>query len=319
MKERLKALWRSFSTFSDREGRRVLSLIPLLAALSLLFFWLDAPRSERGFVQYEGGVDSLRSADRERRTRNSGERPDRRSVSMRCDTSFYFDPNTVTGAELERLGFTRGQASAILRYREAGAVFRRAEDFARCYTVSAEAYRRLEPYIRIVSGEAGRGNVSEAYPHRDDRSGTDGASGRSAGMRSGAPIELNEADSAALAAVRGIGPSTAGRIVRYRDRLGGYARSEQLREVEEMTDRKFDLISQQIRVDSGKIRKIDINFAHPSRMKGHPYLTDRVLDRILKYRQLKGGWRSIEDLTEQHILTESEAARLAPYLCFEKK
>ena len=62
MKERLKALWHAFSTFSDREGRRVLLLVPLLAALSLLFLWLDEPRFGRGFTQYAGrSSDSARS------------------------------------------------------------------------------------------------------------------------------------------------------------------------------------------------------------------------------------------------------------------
>ena len=76
---------------------------------------------------------------------------------------------------------------------------------------------------------------------------------------------------------------------------------------EGMTDRNYRLIEQQIFVDSSKIKKIDINFALPNRMKGHPYIGNKLLDRILKYRQLKGGWRSIEDLTEQHILTAEQA------------
>ena len=133
------------------------------------------------------------------------------------------------------------------------------------------------------------------------------------------PRLVNGADSAALVAVRGIGPLTAGRIVRYRERLGGYACVEQLQEIEGMTDRNYRLIEQQIFVDSSKIKKIDINFALPNRMKGHPYIGDKLLDRILKYRQLKGGWRSIEDLTEQHILTAEQAERLLPYLCFRTK
>ncbi len=241
----------------------------------------------------------------------------------------------MTGEELERLGFTPKQAAAILRYRAAGAVFRRAEDFARCYTVSERNYRRLEPYIRIAPGyirkdaaDSENGTIPE---NASAKVAEEGAAGASSGAsdreesfakpseKTSLPVELNGADSAVLTTLRGIGPLTAGRIVRYRERLGGYVAVEQLREIEGMTDRNFGLISQQIRVESGKIRKIDINFAHPSAMKGHPYLTDRMLNRILKYRQLKGGWRSIEDLTERHILTTDEADRLGPYLCFETK
>ena len=450
MKERLKALWHAFSTFSDREGRRVLLLVPLLAALSLLFLWLDEPRFDRGFTQYAGAADSVRraSAGKYSAGRNGVSGPDVLSDSVVVpgaagrsadDGPFFFDPNTVTGDELERLGFTPKQAAVILRYRNSGAVFRRPEDFARCYTVSDRAYRRLVPYIRIAPAfahaEDGDGKLSEGRSQGECRS--EGASGpdvlsdsvaafgtadrfaddgpfffdpntvtgdelerlgftpkqaavilryRNSGAvfrrpedfarcytvsdrtyrrlapyiriasafaradaeeptdrlprtadtasvsdvsaKGGAflpaaspsvPVELNGADSVLLTTLRGIGPLTAGRIVRYRERLGGYVAVEQLREIEGMTDRNFDLISQQIRVESSKIRKIDINFAHPSAMKGHPYLTDRVLNRILKYRQLKGGWRSIEDLTEGHILTTEEADRLSPYLCFETK
>ena len=336
MKERLRALWHAFSTFSDREGRRALLFVPLLAALSLLFLWLDEPRFDKGFTQYAGADDSGRRAKTEKYPVGRDERSASdvavaaSEIEERPEDGalFLFDPNTVTGAELERLGFTPKQAAVILRYRASGAVFRQPEDFARCYTVSDRAYRRLAPYIRISTASAEADARYVTGP--EDRSlrvgdtavvsDAVGASERfpSAGGPSG-PVELNDADSAALTALRGIGPLTAGRIVRYRERLGGYVVAEQLREIEGMTERNFGLISQQIRVDSSKIRKIDINFAHPSAMKGHPYLTDRVLNRILKYRQLKGGWRSIEDLTEGHILTTEEAGRLGPYLCFEKK
>ena len=134
--------------------------------------------------------------------------------------------------------------------------------------------------------------------------------------RHAGPIELNSADSAALVSIRGIGPLTAGRIIRYRNALGGFASVSQLQEVTGMTDRNYQMILQQIFVDCSKIQKIDINFASPKRMQGHPYLPPKALNRILKFRQLKGGWSDTGDLIEQHILSAEEAERLEPYLCF---
>ena len=400
---------RSLTSFSGREARRVLLLIPLLGAVSLLFLWQGKPRFERSFTMYAD-----RALDSARESFQGSERPSGVSgrtapVASRRDTLFAFDPNRVTQHELEALGFTPGQASAILRYRESGAVFRRPEDFARCYTVSEAMYLRLKPYIRTGGAPEARKQTpcDGVRTDEDDGAGKVTAPSASAGVRrdtlfafdpnrvtqpelealgftpgqasailryresgavfrrpedfarcytvseamylrlkpyiriagepeepeqtresarAGVPIsadaetiELNGADSAALVAVRGIGPLTAGRIVRYRSRLGGFVRAEQLREIEGMTERNYRSILQQIRVDSSKIQKIDINFALPKRMKGHPYLEDRLLNRILKYRQLKGGWRSIEDLTEQHILTAEQARRLCPYLCFRTK
>jgi competence ComEA-like helix-hairpin-helix protein len=131
-----------------------------------------------------------------------------------------------------------------------------------------------------------------------------------------APVELNTADSAALIAVSGIGNVLAVRILDYRERLGGYARAEQLREIPGMTDENYRRIIAQITVDSCEIRKIDINFASPQVVGRHPYMTPEGLRRLLKNRQLKGGWRSVEELVNENILTQEQAARLGPYLVF---
>jgi len=72
----------------------------------------------------------------------------------------------------------------------------------------------------------------------------------------------------------------------------------------------------QIRVDSCEIQKIDINFADPKVLGRHPYIPPHILRKLLKTRQLKGGWSTAEELIEDKILTREEAARLAPYLRF---
>ena len=48
----------------------------------------------------------------------------------------------------------------------------------------------------------------------------------------------------------------------------------------------------------------------------HPYIAPQALRKLLKARQLKGGWSTAGELVEQNILTREEAARLAPYLQF---
>ena len=149
MKERVRDLLRSLAAFSDREGRRILLLVPLLVALSLLFLWLGKPRFERSFALWaDAAADSARRARCEE-FRKADAAGGRSRASSASDSLFAFDPNTVREDELIRLGFTPRQAAGILHYREAGAVFRRAEDFSRCYTVSDEMYRRLEPYVEI--------------------------------------------------------------------------------------------------------------------------------------------------------------------------
>ena len=83
-----------------------------------------------------------------------------------------------------------------------------------------------------------------------------------------------------------------------------------------VTERNWERMKEQIWADSCAIRKIDINFVAPNAVARHPYITPRTLRKILRNRQLKGGWSTIEDMVEDNTLTNEEAGRLAPYLHF---
>jgi DNA uptake protein ComE-like DNA-binding protein len=73
---------------------------------------------------------------------------------------------------------------------------------------------------------------------------------------------------------------------------------------------------QQIYVDPAVIQKIDINFAPAKSLAGHPYIGAAALRKLLKERQLKGGWRNAEELAKDDIFTVDELTRLGPYLVF---
>jgi DNA uptake protein ComE-like DNA-binding protein len=213
-----------------------------------------------------------------------------------------FDPNRLDEAGFVALGFSPRQARTILNFRDACGGFRTAGDLGRSRAVSGEMFARLEPYIVIASAEGG-GEEAEA--------------GRVArGEVRSVPVELNRADSVALLAVRGIGPATASAILAYRERLGGFRDREQVTETGLVTERNWELMKEQIWADSCAIRKIDINFAAPNAVAKHPYVTPRILRKMLRNRQLKGGWSTIEDMVEDNTLTSEEAGKLAPYLHF---
>ena len=200
-----------------------------------------------------------------------------------------FRIDTVSVRYLRAIGaLSKRQAEAFVRWRDLSGIYD-MEELRDCYVVSDSVAAALEPYI--------------IFPERKPRPIEE-------------PVELNTADSAALRSVSGIGPKTVGAILAYRERLGGFLRAEQLAEVPGVTERNYEKILKQIYCNSCKIRKIDINFASPKVLGRHPYIAPQVLRKLLKARQLKGGWSTAEELIEEHIMTRKEAARLAPYLQF---
>lgn len=189
-----------------------------------------------------------------------------------------------------RLGFTERQWSVFNNYRSTIGRIDNIEAFGKCYAVSDKMLEKLHPYIVIKP---------LAKPQL---------------------VELNKADSATLRSVQGIGEVTVRRIIEYRERLGGYHSVGQLCEIEGVSERNFEKISKQIWVDSCEIRKIDINFAPAKHLvealSRHPYAGNVVARKLLKYRQLKGGWRTIGDIKKDDILSDRQAEILAPYLLF---
>ena len=130
-------------------------------------------------------------------------------------------------------------------------------------------------------------------------------------------IELNSADSALLESLPGIGPVLSVRAVKYRELLGGFCSVNQMKEVYGLSEETFRLIEGRIRVDSLKIRKIDINSADYGQLLRHPYLEKYDVTAIMKFRELKGRITGIHDITENKLLPIDKAARMRPYLNFE--
>ena len=199
-----------------------------------------------------------------------------------------FRIDTMTAKFLRAIGFTKRQAEAIADYNTLIGGFRDEEELCDYPIIGDSAGRRLAEYALFPE---------RRRPLHD-------------------PVELNTADSAALRSVSGIGAKTVGAILDYRRRLGGFCRAEQLAEVRGVTESNYERILKQISIDSCRISKIDINFATPKALAEHPYIATRTLRKILKRRQLKGGWSTLEEMIEDGILTREEADRLHPYLRF---
>lgn len=133
---------------------------------------------------------------------------------------------------------------------------------------------------------------------------------------SGAVIDLNEADSALLTRVPGIGPAFARRIVSYRNRLGGYYTVLQLQEVWGMTAERYQEIKPFFVIDRKPTR---INLARTAydSIPLHPYLNRaqrNEIERILFRDGTLHGWAQLSMLD---AFTRDDSVRLSHYFLFE--
>lgn len=255
---------------------------------------------------------------------------------------FPFDPNTASAEDFERLGLESWQARSIIHFREKGGIFSRPSDFARVYGITKRTYEVLLPFIQIADdykpaadfygkegyGRSGRrytpyyNNREERYRRYDqDNASSEGkAKGKSEAkvysyphkLRANEHIEINGADTTLLMKIPGIGSYYASRIVRYRERLGGFASAQQLEEIDGLPESAIAYI----KIDNQQIRKMNLNKLTLNQLKKHPYLNFYQAKEICDYRRLKGPLHSIEDLKLLKDFPPDEIDRLKPYICF---
>ena len=189
--------------------------------------------------------------------------------------NFEFDPNSVSVEDLMRLGFSEKQARSIDNYRAKGGRFRRKSDFAKSYVVADSVYRRLESYIRIPK------------------------------------VDINTADSAMFDALPGIGPYFAAKMEEYRVRLGGYSFPEQLLDIYNFGEERFDGLKDLI--ECSEPPAYELWTLPADELRKHPYIRSRqAADAIVLYREnTPAGSLSVEGLAAAGILPEEDAARLA--------
>lgn len=215
---------------------------------------------------------------------------------------FDFNPNKLPEEKWRLLGLKDYQIKVIKNYESKGGRFFKNEDLKKIYSIKSTDYIRLAPYIRIPE---------KVYPEQ-----------KSDFKVEKKPIalvivDINQADSATLTEISGIGPAFASRIIKYRSRLGGFVKKEQLMEVFGLDSSKYIAIEKQVVINTKGVRKIAINLVSFEDLKHFPYLSFKQMNAIIQYKKQHGKYRSIADLSKIAILNEEILRKIEPYFQFD--
>ena len=159
------------------------------------------------------------------------------------------------------------------------------------YCIPPHQYEELEPFISIEP-------VPEKTSDKFDTT---------------LKIDINEADSADFTKIKGISPYLAKNIIKYREALGGFESVLQLKELKNMKPDTYNKIESQL-IISQKIRKINLNIATFAEILKHPYIDYEATLAILKYKKIMTKIQSINELTENKIITDSLFQKIKTYI-----
>ena len=215
---------------------------------------------------------------------------------------FNFEPNQLAKERWVELGFSPFVAERIDKYRKAGARFKTKNDLMKIYGIDQELVTELWSNILL--------------PETFDKPVQDKKTNNGIHAFQKQVIEINTADTNQLIALPLIGNKLANRIVKYRDKLGGFYKIEQVLEVYGLKPETYELIKERLRVDIKKIKLIDINTCDKTELEKHPYVGYKCASIVINYRQQHGPYSNAEDLKRVHVLTDESIEKLKNYIKF---
>jgi competence ComEA-like helix-hairpin-helix protein len=127
-------------------------------------------------------------------------------------------------------------------------------------------------------------------------------------------IELNSADTFELQQLRGIGPSFARRIVKYRERLGGYIDKSQLLEIWGMDTSRYNSIKEHLSVNPDSIHPMDLNTVTFKQLLAHPYFPFEITKAIMIYRKDHKMFKNVGELKEIKAIPDSMYRKIRIYV-----
>lgn len=228
---------------------------------------------------------------------------------------FPFDPNHADSATLLRIGFSRWQVNNMMKYRQRRGRWRSPDDLRRLYGLSEEDFQRLRPYIRIAKADQrGRYVPFPREPYYGVPKGEEVTYEKQVKLSEGATLPLNSSDTTALKQLPGVGSYYAQKIVKYRERLGGFVNTAQLADVEGLPaglSRWFTL------EPNSRVRQLRINHATFKELVRHPYLSYDQTKVIVNHVRQYGPILSWRDLRLYKEFSERDFERLTPYIRFD--
>ena len=279
---------------SKRSKRGLLVLI--LASLGLIFF----PRVYMFFQKEEAFViNSEKIAEFERthkkfEKRNYSNYYSKKKKYKAPDSKF--NPNTFTLSDWMNLGLSEKQSVVVLKFTSRGIYSE--QDLKRIFVIPDILFELIRDSV--------------IYPERFQNSPNQESLKKQAKQIT--LINLNTADTTEFMKIYGVGAFYAKQIIRFREKLGGFFKKEQLLEVWKMTPEAYEKIKDHVFISEKDVKRININSVTIEELKVHPYLKWNQANSIVKMRIQRNGFKNIEELKESVLIDSETYEKLFPYL-----
>lgn len=279
--------------FNRQERNGMFFLLAIIIVLQAIYFYLKI---------YPTPVESSVVVDSDFQEKVEALRLERDTLTL-----YPFNPNFISDYKGYVLGMSADEIDRLHEFRARGKFVNTISDFQEVTQIEDTLLYKISPFFKFPEWTNHQvTSLSSAKLNKEDNSISEKA------ISIG---DLNTVSAEELKIIYGIGEKLSERIIKFRDRLGGFLEESQLYHVygleEEVADRvlaRFKLLSKP------QIIKININTANSGELAQLVYIPYKLSKAIVIYRERNGGIVSFEELTEIQGFPEDKIDIIQLYL-----
>ncbi len=303
----MKKIIHEYLTFSKKDQIAITILLTVIAVFIAMPYLITTKRIpptidedlQKQIALMQNDSNALDSRDSFNRQYSKANYTNNYNKENSVFEPFVFDPNMVDEEGWKKLGLRDKTIKTILNYRAKGGKFYKAEDIKKIWGLRPEEADRLMPYIQITSTK----NAFTPYTKSVSLSPTKPTI-----------LDINTATPIELKALPAMDGGSNYRIVKFREKLGGFISINQVKETYGLSDSAFTAMLPYFKLENPIIKKININTATDIELNEHPYIDKPVAKAILLYRTQYGNYKTVADIKKIIFIKEQLYQKIAPYL-----
>lgn len=288
---------RSYFKFSPSQRKGVFLLFGIIVVLQLSYFFADfssvataSPEKEK-WLSLQSQIDSMKQ-----------------EKFNYVPKIYPFNPNFITDYKGYKLGMSVREIDRLLVFRKENKYVNSSKEFQAVTKVSDSLLSEISPYFKFPDWVNKKKEFQEykKYPNV-----------AFAKKEKIFVIDINQATQEDLIKIYGIGEVIALRILKHKERLGGFVSMEQMTDVWGLSPEVIENLNSHFKILAlPDVKKIDINNASIKELSQFPYFNYQLAKQIVTFRSMNGDIKNIEDLTKIKGLSIDKANIIALYLDF---
>ncbi|WP_422859297.1 ComEA family DNA-binding protein [Flagellimonas sp. S174] len=288
--------FKSHFRFTKQERNGIFFLVLLIVLLQMSYFLISTHTPNKGEevivdVMAQQQIDSLKQI----------------ALADEGPEIYPFNPNFITDYKGYTLGMSPKEIDRLIIFRETGKYVNSVSEFQQVTQISDSLLSSISPYFKFPEWTQKRSKANV--------SGVSDSNQKNQPIATKKIIDLNKATSEELTRIYGIGEKLSARIVKFRDRLGGFLVNEQLYDVYGLEIKIADKTLKQFQVLSPpSITKLKVNSASVDELASLVYISKKLANQIVAYRNENGPFETLQDLGSVPDFPITKIDRIGLYL-----